>query len=144
MLVKSFIGVFGWANVLMPPLAYRPYVLFFALALGGAALGLWRRRLDRRLAAVLAIAILGALAVVVRINLQFTQPQGRYLLPGLPAFAVLIALGLRIAAAARSRASSRPSWSASRCSPATSTRSARWCCRPTIPRRSARSPRASA
>ena len=32
---------------------------------------------------------------MVRINLQFTQPQGRYLLPGLPAFAVLIALGLR-------------------------------------------------
>jgi 4-amino-4-deoxy-L-arabinose transferase-like glycosyltransferase len=95
MLAKSFIGVFGWLNLLMPPLAYRPYVLFFALALAGAALGLWRRRLDWRLAAVLAIAVLGALAVVVRINLQFTQPQGRYLLPGLPAFAVLIALGLR-------------------------------------------------
>jgi len=95
MLVKSFIGVFGWANVLMPPLAYRPYVLFFAVAVAGATLGLWRRRLDWRLAGVLAVTFLCALAVVVRINLQFTQPQGRYLLPGLPAFAVLIALGLR-------------------------------------------------
>ncbi len=36
MLGKSFIGVFGWANVTMPPLAYRPYVLLFALGLGGA------------------------------------------------------------------------------------------------------------
>ena len=94
-LIKSFIGVFGWANVLMPPLAYRPYLAFFALGLGGALLALWRRRLDWRLAAVLAVTMLAALAVVIRINLQFTQPQGRYLLPGLPAFAVLIALGLR-------------------------------------------------
>ena len=95
MLIKSFIGVFGWANVLMPPLAYRPYVLFFAIAVAGAIVGLWRRRLDWRLAGVLAVAVFGALAVVVRINLQFTQPQGRYLLSGLPAFAVLIALGVR-------------------------------------------------
>jgi hypothetical protein len=94
-LTKSFIGVFGWANVLMPKIVYGPYIVFFALAFGGAALGLWQRRLDKRLAGVLAVAVLGALAVVVRINLQFTQPQGRYLLPGLPAFAVLIALGLR-------------------------------------------------
>ncbi len=95
MLAKSFIGVFGWLNVLMPPLAYRPYVAFFALGLGGVVLALWRRRLDWRIAAVLAVTVLAALAIVVRINLQFTQPQGRYLLPGLPAFALLIALGLR-------------------------------------------------
>jgi hypothetical protein len=95
MLTKSLIGIFGWANVLMPKLVYRPYVAFFALALGGAAFGLWRRRVDWRLAGVLAVAALAALTVVVRINLEFTQPQGRYLLPGLPAFAVLIALGLR-------------------------------------------------
>jgi 4-amino-4-deoxy-L-arabinose transferase-like glycosyltransferase len=94
-LIKSFIGVFGWVNVLMPPLAYRLYLAFFALGLGGALLALWRRRLDWRLAAVLAVSMIAALAIVIRINLQFTQPQGRYLLPGLPAFAVLIALGLR-------------------------------------------------
>jgi 4-amino-4-deoxy-L-arabinose transferase-like glycosyltransferase len=94
-LTKSFIGVFGWANLIMPKLAYRPYIAFFALAMAGAAVGLWQRRLDRRLVAVLAVAVLCALAVVVRINLQFTQAQGRYLLPGLPAFAVLIALGVR-------------------------------------------------
>ena len=106
MLAKSFIGVFGWANVLMPKLAYRLYFAFVAIALGGVAAGLWQRRLDKRLVAVLAIAVLGALAVVVRINLQFTQPQGRYLLPGLPAFAVLIALGLRSLPAALTRVAS--------------------------------------
>ncbi len=94
-LIKSFIGVFGWANLEMPKLVYRPYLLLFAVGAGGALLAVWRRRLDWRLAAVLAGTMLAALAIVIRINLQFTQPQGRYLLPGLPAFAVLIALGLR-------------------------------------------------
>ncbi|MEO5824141.1 MAG: glycosyltransferase family 39 protein [Vicinamibacteraceae bacterium] len=105
-LTKSLIGIFGWANVLMPKLFYRPYLALFALALGGAAFAIWRRRLDWRLAGVLAVAVLAALAVVVRINLQFTQPQGRYLLPGLPAFAVLLALGLRSLPGAAARAAS--------------------------------------
>ena len=108
MLTKSFIGVFGWLNVLMPPLAYRPYVAFFALGLGSAALACWRRRLDWRLAAVLGLTVLAALGIVVRINLQFTQPQGRYLLPGLPAFAVLVALGLRALPPALLRFTSPP------------------------------------
>ena len=106
MLTKSVIGVFGWANVLMPTPVYWAYVACFALALGGAAVALWRRRLDWRLAGVLAVAVLVALAVVIRINLQFTQPQGRYLLPGLPAFAVLLALGLRAGAPALARLAS--------------------------------------
>ncbi len=94
-LTKSFIGIFGWANLLLPRLLYRPYVLFFAIGFAGTVLALVRRRLDWRLATLLAIAGLSALAIVVRINLQFTQLQGRYLLPGLPAFAVLLALGLQ-------------------------------------------------
>ena len=94
-LTKSFIGVFGWANVLLPRLAYGPYVALFGVGLAGAAVATLRGRLHWRIAVVLAVACLGALAVVVRINLQFTQPQGRYLLPGLPAFAVLLALGLQ-------------------------------------------------
>jgi hypothetical protein len=46
--------------------------------------------------------------VVVRINLQFTQMQGRYLFPGLPAFAVLMALGLRSITPAVTRLASPP------------------------------------
>jgi hypothetical protein len=95
MLGKSFIGVFGWAAVTMPPIAYRPYVLLFAIGLGGATVSLIRKRLDWRLFSVLALACLAALAVVVRINLQQTQAQGRYLMTCLPAFAILIAFGLR-------------------------------------------------
>jgi 4-amino-4-deoxy-L-arabinose transferase-like glycosyltransferase len=102
-LTKSFIGVFGWANVLLPPLAYRPYEALFAVGLGGAAVLTLRGRLDWRLSAVLALAGFAALAVVVRINLQFTQLQGRYLMPGIPAFAVLLALGLQALPAAVAR-----------------------------------------
>jgi 4-amino-4-deoxy-L-arabinose transferase-like glycosyltransferase len=94
-LAKSFVGMFGWAALLLPGWLYRLYWLFFAAGGLGVAIGLVRRTLDWRLVAVLALAGLAALAVVVRINLQFTQLQGRYLLPGLPAFAVLMALGLR-------------------------------------------------
>jgi hypothetical protein len=79
---------------MLPNGVYRAYWLLFAIGGAGLAGAVLRRRVDRRLAAVLAIAGLAALAVVVRINLQFTQPQGRYLFPGLPAFAVLVALGL--------------------------------------------------
>jgi hypothetical protein len=92
---KSFIGVFGWVSVTMPPIAYRPYVLLFAVGLGGAMVAALRRRLEWRLAAVLALTCLAALAVVVRINLQFTQPQGRYLMACVPALAILVAIGLR-------------------------------------------------
>jgi len=94
-LAKSFVGIFGWASVTMPTPVYRAWWLFFAIGGAGVVAGLWRRTIDWRLAGVLGLAGLAALAVVVRINLQFTQPQGRYLLPGLPAFAVLMGLGLR-------------------------------------------------
>ena len=106
---KSFIGVFGWANVLMPQLAYRPTSRSSRIGprrRGAGAVAASARLAARRGAR--ASPCLGALAVVVRINLQFTQPQGRYLLPGLPAFAVLIALGLRIAAGGAARASTSP------------------------------------
>jgi hypothetical protein len=94
-LAKSFVGIFGWANLMLPPLLYRPYWLLFAVGLIGVGMGVARRRQDWRLVAVLVVAGLAALAVVIRINLQFTQMQGRYLLPGLPAFAILVAMGLR-------------------------------------------------
>jgi hypothetical protein len=39
-------------------------------------------------------AAAGALVILVRINMQFDQPQGRYLFPALPAIALTIAVGL--------------------------------------------------
>jgi 4-amino-4-deoxy-L-arabinose transferase-like glycosyltransferase len=93
-LAKSFVGVFGWMSLIMPGWVYAAYWSLFAIAGGTFVVALARKAVDRRLAAVLALSGLAVLVIVVRINLQFTQPQGRYLFPGLPAFAILLALGL--------------------------------------------------
>ena len=107
-LAKSFVGMFGWANLLLPRVFYWAYLALFGVGFASGAWALLRRRIEWRLVAVLAVAGLAALAVVVRINLQFTQMQGRYLLPGLPAFAVLLAIGLRALPPVLARGTSAP------------------------------------
>ena len=92
---KTFVGYFGHATVKLPRLVYVAWLAFFAIA----AVGLIRRNatspaLSKRLALILLTAIAGACVILVRINMQFDQPQGRYLFPVLPAVALLIAIGL--------------------------------------------------
>jgi hypothetical protein len=88
---KTFVGYFGHATVKLPRLVYFAWLAFFAVA----AAGLVRRgALSKRLALILLTAIAGAFVILVRINLQFDQPQGRYLFPALPAIALMIAIGL--------------------------------------------------
>lgn len=94
LLAASFVGLFGWANVLLPLWAYGLYGALFVAAAAGLGRGLRRGTIDRRLALLLGVTGGAALAVVVHINLSFTQPQGRYLFPALPAFALLVALGI--------------------------------------------------
>ena len=126
-MTKSFIGVFGWANVLMPKLVYPPYMPFFALALGGAGL-----RSSGSVGSSPGSPRVLAIAVLRRVRRRRPRrpavhaAAGRYLLPGLPAFAMLIAVGLQWLPPALARLAS-PSWSALRSWPATSTRSAAWC-----------------
>lgn len=103
-LAYSFVGMFGWLTVVLPKWLSRAYLVFFAAAGAGVVIGALRRRIDWRLAAVLALAGIGTLAVVVRINLEFTQAQGRYLFPALPAFGILVALGLQSLGSAVARA----------------------------------------
>lgn len=93
-LSASFIGVFGWFNLWLPPWAYVGYSLLWLGGLAGAGLVWIQREVDRRIILVLALTVVLALAVVVHINRTFDQPQGRYLFPGLPAFAALMAVGL--------------------------------------------------
>jgi hypothetical protein len=89
---KTFVGYFGHATLKLPKLAYAAWLAFFAAGFAGLA---WRGRgISMRLALILLTIIAGACAIVVRINLQFDQPQGRYLFPALPAIALMIAMGL--------------------------------------------------
>ena len=92
---RSFIAVFGWMNVLAPTGVYWAFSWVGIVA--GVGL-LWRlARCDMRtraaIAALAGIAML-SIAMLVDLNLTFTQPQGRLLFPALPAVAVLAAVGL--------------------------------------------------
>ena len=93
-LSRSFVGVFGWMNVMLPD-GY--YWFYWAVGLAGLTclavlLALGRRNL--RVAIVLSAIVLLNLAVVIHINRSFDQPQGRYMFVALPALALLIASGL--------------------------------------------------
>lgn len=93
--IKSFIGNFGWMTVQLPVLAYVVYTI--ALVSAGACWigGVWQRRIGFRLSAVLSSVIVLNLMATVYLNLTFAQAQGRYMLPTLPAIALLLGLGLK-------------------------------------------------
>jgi hypothetical protein len=94
LLWHSFVGVFGWLNVYLPRWVYWIYGLLVAAAVAGLG---WRRSPDagtRRAAILLAATFVLNLAVVVHINLSFSQPQGRYLFPALAALGGIVAMGL--------------------------------------------------
>jgi 4-amino-4-deoxy-L-arabinose transferase-like glycosyltransferase len=90
---KTFVGYFGHATVKLPRPIYLAWLAFFAVAAAGL-IRRGREAMSMRLALILLTAIAGAFVILVRINLQFDQPQGRYLFPALPAIALMIAIGL--------------------------------------------------
>jgi hypothetical protein len=94
LLFASFIGLFGWANVVVPTWIYLAFGGLGLIAAAGVVRGWYLRAIDPRVLRMLAVLIVSALAVVVYINLMFTQPQGRYMFPALPAIALLAGLGL--------------------------------------------------
>ena len=94
LLSRSFVGVFGWMNVMVPE-GY--YWFYWSIGLAGLvylAVQLAAGRSSPRVAIVLSAIVLLNLAVVVHINRSFDQPQGRYMFVALPALGLLIALGL--------------------------------------------------
>jgi 4-amino-4-deoxy-L-arabinose transferase-like glycosyltransferase len=103
-LAQSFVGVFGWMNLPLPAAYYWPFGALGVLGLAGVGWRALARREDARLILVLVSIVLLNLAVVVHINRQFDQPQGRYLFASLPALALLVAMGLE----------SLPAWSGHR------------------------------
>lgn len=88
----------GWNQFQWPAWAYAPFWALLGLGLAG----LGRRSRDaspvdpsrRRAVAVLAVIALASVAIVIVLGLQTTQLQGRVMFVGLPAIAVLAALGI--------------------------------------------------
>ncbi len=100
---RSFWACFGWMNVRVDPLIMR-FFLGLSLA-GGAGIPAWLAFRPRpasardpvRLSLVLLLLFHFALSLgfMIRFNMTFPQPQGRYLFPSLPAIGVLLAIGIR-------------------------------------------------
>jgi len=93
-LSKSFVGMFGWMNLWLPLRIYLLYALIGLLAGSGLLWGWMQHRIERRLIVILASMPLLNLLIVIYINLSFSQPQGRFMFPALPAIGLLAALGL--------------------------------------------------
>ena len=93
-LAQSFVGLFGWTNVPMPPAYYAAYAMVLCLVIAGCCRAIRESSEIRGLMTVLLAITVAAFLIVVDINLTFTQPQGRYMFAALSAIAVLAALGL--------------------------------------------------
>ena len=91
---KSFVGMFGWMNLWLPLRVYLLYALIGLLAVGGLVWGCMLQRIDRRLTVIVASMPFLNLLIIIYINLSFSQPQGRFMFPALPALGLLAALGL--------------------------------------------------
>lgn len=107
---KSFWGMFGPSAAgrfaFYPAWTYRLLGAFTLAAVAGVGLWLFREpRVAWQRRALLPAAFLGALVVAsfVRFNVTFFQAQGRYLLPALPLWAVLFAVGVGSLAPPRAR-----------------------------------------
>jgi 4-amino-4-deoxy-L-arabinose transferase-like glycosyltransferase len=94
LLFKSFVGIFGLMNIYLPNWIYSIFTMLFLFAVSGYVLGLINRRISLLVTIILFMIFLLNLFIVIRINLTFTQPQGRYLFPALPAVALIVAIGL--------------------------------------------------
>lgn len=90
---RSFIGTFGWMNINLPEWFYKAYLIIFIFALLGLLFNFRKSYADSLLLGILSSIIVLAFLLLIKINLMFNQPQGRYLFPALPAFALLIAVG---------------------------------------------------
>ena len=93
-LLESFIGVFGWMNLYLPDWLYQLFTVTGIIGTIGTLLLVVRRKTSVRIVFTALSIIALNLAVVVVINLTFTQPQGRYMFAALPAIALIVGLGI--------------------------------------------------
>jgi hypothetical protein len=94
MLFKSFVGAFGWMNLWLSAKFYWLWGCIGIVSALGYVKGLFQNRVDCRITSILLTIPTLSLALVIQLNLTFSQPQGRYLFPALPALVTLEAIGL--------------------------------------------------
>lgn len=93
-LFQSFVGYFGWWRLRMPDWAYVTVALVAVAALlGSRLLRAGGRDLPGRFVLLWSAAI-STFLLVLKFNLSFAQPQGRYLFPAAGPMLLLLAAGL--------------------------------------------------
>lgn len=96
-LLDSLWGVFGLRNVPLPSLAYVPYYVLFVVGVCAALYSMRRSSsVQRKQILLLIVALVLIYAGVAYQNTQFWAVQGRLLLPGLCALALLVGGGMSI------------------------------------------------
>jgi 4-amino-4-deoxy-L-arabinose transferase-like glycosyltransferase len=93
-LIASFIGDFGWMNLLLRKWEYGLYGCFLVFGVLCWMRGVIRGRIDRRVSLVLLSVIALNLVTVIGVNLTIDSPQGRYMFPALTAIMLIVGLGL--------------------------------------------------
>lgn len=91
--LKSFVGVFGYMNIVMPNYYYLVYFVIYVL---GLILGVVYLLKSHRTKELFTISLCIILTVFLSIYRSYTydyQAQGRYILPALPMVALLTTLG---------------------------------------------------
>jgi hypothetical protein len=96
---NSFWAQFGWMGILVDQRYYQALAVACALALAGLTVWLARRWGSQPAATRWGLALLGLLFALifggmVQYNLDYIQPQGRYLFPAAVTVALALALGL--------------------------------------------------
>jgi hypothetical protein len=94
-MARSFVGWFGWMNLLSPQWVYDVFMWLLLFSVCGYIGVVAARKVSGRVTMVFVVAIGLNLMIVVTANMTFTQPQGRYMFPTLNVICVLFAIGLR-------------------------------------------------
>lgn len=92
-LYLSYVGKFGYMNVLLPKGAYLGYALVIAVGVAGLVLYLNQTGLHDARVGFALLFVLSCLAGIVVYNLTYSMPQGRFLFPVISLLAVLLTLG---------------------------------------------------
>jgi hypothetical protein len=93
---RSYWGLFGWMNVIMPDWFYELALgLVVVLALGAVIAALTRHAVSRAALVSMAVAVAGVGVALVQYNASgYLQPQGRLLFPAAAGIGALAAYGV--------------------------------------------------
>lgn len=92
----SYIGSFGWMNVKLPLGIYGLVSLVFISSVAGYVLHIRTNAFSNTYINYGFILIILAIGVLVYANLNFTQAQGRYMLPLISVISINIVYGLKL------------------------------------------------